>query len=362
MPNNISNHFIISALADGVTIQGSLRVSGTLSQNYNPNINKCIPDWKASASLRPTVYAVIRRGAAYVTNEQIVSPVWLYNDVEIQWDKDNKSSNCLDKDNAPLFQRSAMSVSLGGATYVVPCVTIISNLASHSNIDLDTIGFKGSVEVSGKQATFAAQVDVKIAQMTTQGFIGIVSPESAIISEKNQTVELRASLFAEDGSLLTKFYPKWFLNNGNEDIASSRGQTSIIINEADVTDNMMVRCDFYTDSAYTSRVATAFASIDDTQDPEFLYISFDGVNSDYNGQLAPGDSCEVSMWVATMDDNTAINSAYSNFDIRFYDSAGEEITENTPPVSVNNSVGSVTISYDFVSAHKGQITGIVSAS
>ena len=45
MANQISNHFALTALQEGVTVQGSLRVAGSLSQNYNANTQKCIPDW-----------------------------------------------------------------------------------------------------------------------------------------------------------------------------------------------------------------------------------------------------------------------------------------------------------------------------
>ena len=44
-PNTISNHFTLTALQNGLTIQGSLRVAGTLSQNYSAGTGKCIPDW-----------------------------------------------------------------------------------------------------------------------------------------------------------------------------------------------------------------------------------------------------------------------------------------------------------------------------
>ncbi len=362
MANNISNHFAITALQDGVTVQGSLRIDGTLSQNYNPNINKCVPDWKADESTRPVVYAVIRRGVAYMNDKQIVGGKWLYNDVEITFGDDNKSKNALDADGNPLFLVGTKTVSLGSSSYSVPCLTIISNLASPTNVDLDTIGFQGSIEVTGQQAAFAAQVDVKIAQMTTQGFLGLLSPESAIITEKNQDVTFTASLYAEDGSTSSSFYTKWYFNNDTTDQAALRGKKSITVNETEVTDNLIVRCEFYSDSAYTNRVAVAFASVDDTQDPEYLYISLNGSNSDYSGQLSPGDSCEVTMWVATMEDSSAINTAYTSFTVRYYDGMQNEITTSLPVITVANNKGKLTIPYNFVAENGYKINGMVTAS
>ena len=43
----ISNHFAITALQEGITVQGSLRIDGTLSQNWNNNTQKAITAWVA---------------------------------------------------------------------------------------------------------------------------------------------------------------------------------------------------------------------------------------------------------------------------------------------------------------------------
>ena len=133
------------------------------------------------------------------------------------------------------------------------------------------------------------------------------------------------------------------------------------INEADVTDNMIIRCDFFLDANHTNRVTTAFASIDDTQDPEYLYISLNGSNADFSGQLSPGEQCEVQAWVATMEDRTAINTAYTNFSVQFYDGQQQPITGTVPIMSTSNNKGSVTITYDFVASCGYKINGIVTA-
>lgn len=366
MANAISNHFCITALQEGVTVQGSLRISGTLSQNFNTNTGKAIPNWKATTEDpnpdQPLVFLVARRGVTYLTASSINNGKWLYNDVEITFGNDNKSTNFLDADNAPLFQKGTTTASLGGTTYSVPCLTVISNLASATNIDLDTIGFKGSVEVAGKQMGFHCQVDVKIAQMTSQGFLGLISPESAIISTKGQTVTLTASLYAEDGSSPATWYCKWYNAGTGDEYVTARNAHTLAVNEADVTDNLMVRCDFFTDSGFNNRVATAFSSVDDTQDPEYLYISLNGSNSDFSGQLASGESCTVTMWVATMADSTDINTSYTSFELHVYDGDQNEITTNVPSVTVTNNRGTAVFTYNFVAENGYKINGIVTAS
>lgn len=362
MANTISNHFCLTALQEGITVQGSLRVQGSLSQNYNANTQKCIPDWKNDASLRPVIYPVIRRGISYLTAAQINNAEWIYNDITIQFDASNLSTNFLDASGDPLFEVGTTTVSLNGSSYLVPKLTIISNLASASNIDLDTIGFQGAVEVAGKQAPFVAQVDVKIAQMTTQGYLGLLSPESAIISAKGQTVTINASLFGEDGAAVISMFTKWYNAGTGQEITSAMDAKSLTVSEADVTDNIIIRCDFFLDANHTNRVATAFASIDDTQDPEYLYVSLNNGNADFSGQLYQGESCEVTAWVATMADSTAINSNYTNFSVQFFDGQQKEITGSVPIMTTSSNKGSVTISYDFIANHGYKIFGIVTAS
>ena len=360
--NNISNHFALTALQEGVTVQGSLRISGTLSQNYNPGTQRCIPDWKTDTSTRPMIYPVIRKGVQYISASGIVNGKWLYNDVQIVFGQDNKSTNFLDGAGDPLFQVGTTTASLGGNSYQLPCLTIISNLASPTNIDLDVIGYEGSVEVAGKQMGFQCAVDVKIAQMTTQGFLGLLSPESAIITDKGQTVTIAASLYGDDGQQPATWYTKWYNAGTGTEFVAARNARSLSINEADVTDNIIIRCDFFSDSAMTNRVATAFASIDDTQDPEFLYISLNGSNSDFSGQLAPGEQCTVTMWVATMEDPTAINTQYTTFNVVLYDGQQNEITGNVPEVTIANNRATMIVPYDFIAANGYKINGIVTAS
>lgn len=362
MANSISNQFIITALQDGSVVQGSLRINGSLSQNYNPSTQKTVPDWKADASTRPSIYPVLRKGATYLSSSQLTTQKWLYNGVEIQFGEDGKSTNFKDTAGSALFKVSTTSVTLGGTAYNLPLLTVISNLASALNVDLDTIGFEGSVEIMGKQVDFSAAVDVKIAQMTAQGYLGVLSPESAIITAKGQSVAITAKLYTEDGTAPSTWYTRWFNAGTGEEYTGSKGQKSITINEADVTDNVIIRCDFYTDANYTNRVTTAFASIDDTQDPEYFYVSFNGSNSDFSGQLNPGESVEVTVWVATMEDRTAIDTRYTNFSVKFYDGNQTEITNGAPTMTSSANKGKVTITYDFVASHGYKVGGFVTAS
>jgi len=365
-PNTISNHFTLTALQNGLTIQGSLRVAGTLSQNYSAGTGKCIPDWYTTPAKRPKLYPVIRKGGVYIGAAAIHAGKWFYNDAEIIFDSEtHRSTNFKDAANHPLFEEGTMTVSLAGDSYTVPCLTIISNLASPTNLDVDTIGYEGQVELNGKFVDFPrCSLDVKIAQMTTQGYLGLLSPESAIISAKSgagSSVTIDAELYGEDGQAVTTYYVKFFNAGTGQQITVASGAKSVTVTEADVTDNMIIRCDFFLDSAMQNRVTSAFASIDDTTDPEYLYVSFNGSYGDNSGQLDSGETCTVTMWVATMEDPTAINTAYTNFTVQFYDGNQQEITTGLPTITVANNKATMDVTYQFIAANGYKINGIVTA-
>ncbi len=364
MPNSISNHFAITALQEGITVQGSLRINGSLSQNFNPRSGTAVPDWKGDASTRPSLYPVIRRGSVYMSKNQIFQAKWYYNDIQIQFGADGKSTNFKDAANDPLFHLGTTTVELGGVDVLVEELTIISNLASEGNTDLDSISYQGSVELNGKQLQFPmCSVDVKIAEMSTQGYLGLLSPESAIISAKTgagSSVTFKASLYDDSGRAPASWFCKWYDAGTGTEISNSADKKQLTFTESDVTDNLVIRVDFFTDSAHTNKVTSAFASIDDTQDPEYLYISMNGSNSDFSGQLSPGESVIVTAWVATMEDSTAINTAYNTFGLKLYNGNQGEISGG-PSMTVTNHKGSVTIGYDFVAQNGYKIMGIVTA-
>lgn len=359
MANQISNYFCITALQSGESIHGSLRVSGSLSQNFNPTSQKCVPDWKADAGKRPVVYPVVRRGTAYVSESGMSRFSWKYNDIRLQFDGSGYST-MTDAFGSPIFKKGSTNVSLDGNTYTVPTLTIVSNLASQTNLDMDTIVFEGSVEIAGRQVSFAAQVDVKIAQMTVSGFLGQLNPESGILSSQTDQLTVKALLYGDSGELMTTFFTRWYF--GGEEDTNKRGKKEVTITGQEVTDNLIIRCDFYLDDKYKNIVSTAFASIDDTQDEESLYISYDNANSDYSGYVAEGETIEVSMWVATREDPNAIKTNYNNFSADFYNGRNEEITSSLPVISVSGHRGSMSVTHGFVTSNYGKVFGFIYAS
>lgn len=375
--NQISNQFTLTAIKSNITIQGRLMVDGSLTQNYNPVSVKCIPDWKANAAKRPKLYPLIRRGVSYLSTSSINNGKWFYNGDEIIFDEETGySTNYLDAADAPKFYKGTITKSLGGSNVTLPCLTIVSNLANSENLDLDIITFEGTVELNGKQVAFPpCSLEVKISQMTTQGYLGLLSPESAIIAYKGDKATIAATLLNDSGDPV-ECWVTWKLGNGTAVVADGThikitesagtpGTHTIQVDDEGVTDNLILRCDFYINSQKRDqdRVTTAFASIDDAQDPEYLFISLDGKTGDYSGQLYEGEEVDVEMWVATLDAPTTPDTKWTNFAIAVYNGKQELVTEGVPSVTVNDSKGVATFGFAFIDETcGGKCVGIVTAT
>lgn len=373
----ISNQFTLTAIKSNITIQGRLMVDGSATQNYNPSSGRCIPDWKTDTSKRPKIYPLIRRGVAYLSTASINNGKWYYNGDEIRFDEETGlSTNYKDSNGVSKFQLGTITKSLGGNNVTLPCLTIVNNLAHAENLDLDMITFEGTVELNGKQVAFPpCSIEVKISQMTTQGYLGLLSPESAIIAYKGDKATIAATLLKEDGEAV-ECWVTWRRGDGTAitadgthikitDTTGVNGVHTIEVDDEAVTDNLILRCDFYTNSQKRDqdRVTTAFASIDDAQDPEYLFISLDGKTGDYSGQLYEGESVDVEMWVATLEAPTTPDTKWTNFAIAVYNGKQELVTSGVPAVTVTNSKGKATFGFAFLDETcGGKCTGIVTAT
>lgn len=357
----ISNHFVLTALQDSVTINGSIRSTASLSQNYNSTKDMCVPDWKVAEN-QPTLFAVLQKSSEYLRSSKLIQQEWYYNDQLISFDSNNKST-VKGADGNPLFQKlTNFYVQLGGSNVTVPAIKIINNLAGSNNADLDTLMFNGGIEVSGHLTSFTSTVTIQIAPMSTLGYVGVVTPSSAVITTKGESVVLSCKLYNENGDEVG-FYPRWYKEGYSDPFSTER---SVTIKETDVTDNMIVRCEFYeskqdADSG-NSCLAVAFASIDDMQDPEVMYISYDGKNKDFSGMLHPGEEVTVKAWVATANDPNDVNKRYNKFELSLYDGNNQPVTSNVPAVTISQGKASVTITHNFIESIGNMLTGIVRAS
>lgn len=389
----ISNRFFVSALDDGTTLHGNLSVNGSLSQAWNGSA--AVPDWHTTEQNRgtpdqPTIMLTLLSGATYIgtssssPNGYISEQHWYYNDngadseigfeiasTTITWDGGGSVTGHKSTDGKFLMHES----TINGVS--VPCLRLIQNLASSSNVDLDTITFKGKYNSGSGELDFQASAQIRISLMSSGGYLGVISFANGIsdITSQSQTITMTGTLY---GSVGTSVSCKTEWRKNGEVFRSLNTNNTVSVTGADIVDNAVIQCDFYiTNDGSDSLVATAYANIDDMQDPEMMYIQYNGANGNA-ASLRKGQSATFDIWIGT-NDNPTVDTTYAYFQVKLVDGSGNVITasyssEGIPDVVSgsggwrNLTVDSTTfkarlaLPYDVVNANGKNITGLLRAS
>lgn len=365
--SSISNRFFVTALDDGTTLHGNLASDKALSQAWTGT--SAVPNWTV-ADEQPTIYLTLLSGAELVTPKDNFK--WLYNGAQIQFDGNGRSTS-----PSGLFQKTTKSVSYGNVTKVMPALKIIGNLASTSNVDVDMITFNGEYEIGGSSIAFTCDAQVRISTITGNGYLGVINFVDGVsdITSKGQTITMYGKLYDASGSEVSGYTTKYYLNDsstGTNGTTIGGRANSYQVSEANVVDHAMVKCEFYTSG--TLRY-TAYAGIDDMQDPEFMYIQYNGANGNA-ASLRSGEAVTFSIWVGTREDASVLGGTqtptFSIFKVKLLDGDGFEITGSLPDIPDRGGDGyrqlltsggkaSIKVNYSVVSDNKKNLTGIVIA-
>ena len=396
--SNISNRFFVTALADGTTLHGSLSADGSLSQAWNGST--AVPNWgnggNTGTADQPTIMLTLLNGSKYIGTDTssldgyISESKWYYNDSgsdsEITFSSSLSTITLPDnteikgyKSLSPLadmfLKVSTVNDSPVTANGVpVPALRVIKNLASSENVDIDTITFKGKFNSGSGILDFQATAQIRISEMSSGAFLGTISFTNGIsdITQAGQNIGMTATLYGSDGNAVSSLYTQWFLNGTS--IRSLSNVNTITVNESQVVDNAVVRCDMYEHIGADNVLrATAYAYIDDMQDPEFMYIQYNGANGNA-ASLRSGQSATFDIWIGRTDD-ADVDDSFAYFQAQLLDGSGSVITESltgiNPVVSDgwrNLNVDSttkkarITIAYSIPDTHGKNITGLVRAS
>lgn len=350
----ITGRFFVTAIADGMTIHGSLTSDKSLVQRWSGVTP--IPDWTQAAN-QPTITLTVYRGAALANLSDIE---WFYNGVKVT-----------SSDNRFVIGNS------GGK----PTIKIVKNLASSTNADIDIISVTGKAESNGNAVEFSSSIDIKLGYISGSGYVGVVEfLDNSDITVSQPSVTLIPRLYKEDGEVAqSSFTKKWFFNDATE-IKSSTTVPGVSIvsatkdgvtysgclkvEEKAVTDYSIVRCDFYVGS---EKVTTERVGIDDTVDEEYLWITNQNAECK-SASLAQGQTATFKMWVATMDDpaESKYRAQYTVYRITAYNSQGNVISGYDNKVITaadgNYKCGLVSFDWNFVNTNGGDISVVVSAS
>jgi len=361
--STISNRFYVTALEDGTTLHGNLASDRTLTQAWNGT--SAVPNW-TDPNEQPTIYLTLLSGATLVAPASGYK--WYYNGTEIS-DSDSR------------FQKTTKSVTYAEQTVTMPALKIVANLASSSNVDVDMITFKGSYIINGAGISFSCDAQIRISAITANGNLGVINFLNGIadITEPNQTITMYGILYGgSSGQPVSGVTTKWYLNDSS---TPTSGQTisgytnAYQVGESQVVDHATVRCEFY--DASNNLLYTAYAGIDDMQDPEFMYIQYNGNNGNA-ASLRKGETASFQIWVGTREDAAVLGGAstpkYPIIKVQLLNGSGNVITDTglataipdpdsngwrTLPMS--GGKGSITPHYDTVNGKGKNITGIVIA-
>ena len=318
--STISNKFFIQVLEDGSTLRGQLLSTITPAQSYKDGT--FVPNWATTASSRPLVYLSLQNGAQNITPD--AGFTWSYNGTAITFSTTSSTQTI-----GATSYTGYVDTNMGGVFFKteyqgMPALGIIGNLASSSNVDIDVIRFDGSKTLSTNPVAFSCQLNVTITQWTSGGYLGILSfPNGNNITYAGQSLTCTAILYNDSGvvSLAASDYEWYYEGSGTR---QGTGQT-FTIQESAVTDYAVIRCDFYmTIGSTRTLVYSAYGSVDDQQDPEVMWIKYNGANGN-SASLRDGESVTFSICVGTAEDSTPI-TAWNLYKVKILDSEGQTVT------------------------------------
>lgn len=372
--SQISNRFYVTALEDGTTLHGNLVSDKSLSQSWNGNT--AVPNW-TTASEQPTIYLTLLSGGTLVSPSNTFT--WYYNGTAID-DTDTR------------FVKTKKQVTYAGQALEMPALKIVENLASSSNVDMDLITFKGSYTVSGANIDFSSDIQIRISELKIGSKIGVINFVNGIsdITDAGQTITLYGRLYNQDSQEESGVTTKWYLNDSttptsgkNISVGGKTYANAFQVKEDNVVDHAVVRCEFFINNSNIP-IYTSYAAIDDMQDPEYMYIQYNGNNGNA-ASLRRGDTASFSIWVGRRDDANPISHAegtntvydWSTIKVKLLDGEGTVITASNLATNIPNADGngwrdlsstmsngkaSIKIHYDTVNgAGKKNLTGIVIA-
>ena len=348
--STVSNRFYVTAIDDGTTLHGALQSTKPLSQAWTGSA--AVPDW-ANADNRPVIYLTLMEGSSYVLPESVYK--WKYNGVEIDFSQG-------------VFEK--VTYIPQGYSSAVPAIRINQNMASSENVDVDIISFEGSYEMAGAQVGFSASATIRITTVTSGGLFGIIEFDGEKnITEKGQQIRMFGTLFDGSGNEITSGYTAaFYLNDENNLIKTTTPLDRFaVVNEGDIVDSAVIICKFtYSENGQTY---TAYDTIDDQQDPEFMYIQYNGANGNA-ASLKKGETVTFNIWMGLTNDsaveqgwmfklkvlnaNGEVNAAQFN-DIPNADDDGWRALQ------VVQGKASVAVSYDTTKALGNYMTGLILA-
>ena len=278
--DRVSNRFFAHLIKDGKSVSVVLRTNTTLTQSIN-QAGVCDPNWNADEQdhdTTPVISASCRLSGK--PQPPMSGYQWKWNGQTITFGAGNKSNGTfvqtVDGTDYPMFEKT--TVNEGGKN--MPALKILRNLANSSNTNNDTIGLDGELDAGGVGLGFSVFIPVRIEETSGSGWSGRVDGDPSI-TEARKTATLTAHL-KNGGESVQNFTAKFFREGvdisatppSGYTVSAQNGAASVTYTDAQITDNVVIRCEFYvTENGTDTLVDTVYFNIDDDTDVMELQIA-----------------------------------------------------------------------------------------
>lgn len=307
--STISNRFYVTATEDGTTLHGSMLSTKPLSQTWDGSA--ALPNWSEPTN-NPIVYVVLYDGNSPVTGTQI-SGSWKYDRNPINWIGDTSTDG--------KFKTTYHDGH--------PAIKIIDNLAQDGSNENHYLSFEGTY--SGVAFTVSLKINLSVTQ--NGGYFGLIDFDGGknYFDSANQTLTLTPHLYAAGGGaeMIGNYSVTWLINattvGATSGLRSTVDGNKLILEESDVVDNAIITARFKV-SGSDGFVYSAYTSVDDLQDPEYMYIQYNKANGQ-SATLRDREKVKFYAWVGKTNSSSPIAS-FNKFSVKFLNSAGEVVKEN----------------------------------
>lgn len=288
--NNVSNNFVITALLNGTTINGSVRVDNLpLVQRYKTGTNQFVPDFDALAeNAKPVAFPLLM----FNDTGTIATPssvTFKYNGIVLTFDAAGLSTN---GSMVGVFKKITYPFVVGGTTYQIAALRVMKNLVPLSSYDNDLLSINGTVELGGQQIPFAEMNKEVIIEESVGNQYDVVitnTKGSQLLTPTDSLTETvtiyKDSVVVSD---LTGFSFKWYKLSGLGDVLFGGTTRTQTIAATDVDNVQKIRCDVLQGG---SVVASGYDEITDFSDPYDVRFDVTGSNGT---QLSQGETATIT--------------------------------------------------------------------
>jgi len=345
--SEVKGQTTIHYVKQGDSLTCSLRSSFPLKQFVTNGAGTVSP---AFATNKPCIYPVVRSSlrAARVA-PQTSGVKWYYNGVEIIFS--SGLSQSMGSVAAGTFKSELKTID----GFAVPTLTILKDLASSSNIDSDTIEFRGTVN-TGFSAVVSASIEVSIEQTDGEAYLAYISINNGgVIDDGTSSLTATAHLLVGGTEKTSGVSYAWYKMNVSAGVdgwvSLNKTTQSITIAASDVNSSELYKC------VVTSGGKTASAVMEVVDETDILVLYPNPTNQAGDSvpeELSSAQSLIVYRPKVYKRSTQQQDNSFTRFNFLLTNSAGDEIASQ-------DNAQTFSVLLDHAQEADGDLTLIISA-